>query len=157
MIELAVPGFGALRLTHLLLDVNGTVAFDGEPLPGVAERIVALRSSLDVRVLSADTFGRLDALAASLKVPATRLRAGEPETAQKAAIARGLGAEHVVAIGNGANDAEMLATAAVGIAVLGPEGLATPALVAADLVVPSIEAALDLLLKPRRLVATLRR
>jgi soluble P-type ATPase len=67
-----------------------------------------------------------------------------------------LGAEHVVAIGNGANDAAMLQQAVLGIAVLGGEGLATACLTAADIVVPSIESALDLLLYPRRLVATLR-
>ena len=68
-----------------------------------------------------------------------------------------LGAERVVAIGNGANDAEMLAAAALGIAVLGPEGLATATLRAVDVVVGRIEDALDLLLQPQRLVATLRR
>lgn len=51
----------------------------------------------------------------------------------------------------------MLAAAALGIAVLGPEGLATEALQAADLVVGQVEDALDLLLHPTRLLATLRR
>jgi hypothetical protein len=51
----------------------------------------------------------------------------------------------------------MLERAALGIAVLGPEGLALSCLQAADVVVPDILAALDLLLFPRRLVATLRR
>jgi soluble P-type ATPase len=63
----------------------------------------------------------------------------------------------VVAIGNGANDAAMLSTAALGIAVLGPEGTARESIEAADVVVTSIEIGLDLLLNPRRLVATLRR
>jgi P-type E1-E2 ATPase len=157
MIELDVPGWRHLRLEHLLLDVNGTIAGDGQLLPGVAERVAALRELLAVRVLSADTFGRLDAQAGALGVPALRLRAGEPEDAQKAAVVRGLGAAGVVAVGNGANDAEMLAAAALGIAVLGPEGLSTRALASADVVVASIEAALDMLLRPRRLIATLRR
>jgi soluble P-type ATPase len=68
-----------------------------------------------------------------------------------------LGAEHVVAIGNGANDAGMLSAAALGIAVLGAEGLAVEALLAAAVVVGCIEDGLDLLLHPQRLVATLRR
>jgi soluble P-type ATPase len=50
----------------------------------------------------------------------------------------------------------MLRQAALGIAVLGGEGLAAVCLAAAAVVVPSIESALDLLLYPRRLVATLR-
>ena len=157
MIELDVPGWRRLRLEHLLLDVNGTIARDGELLAGVAERVAALRELLAVRVLSADTFGRLDEQAGALGIPALRLRAGESEDAQKAAVVRSLGPASVVAIGNGANDASMLAAAAVGIAVLGPEGLSTRALASADAVVGSIGDALDLLLRPRRLVATLRR
>ena len=63
----------------------------------------------------------------------------------------------VVAVGNGANDAAMLHKASLGIAVLGGEGLALACLTAADIVVPDIGAALDLLLQPRRILATLRR
>ena len=157
MIELELPGQGALRLEFLLLDVNGTIARDGELLPGVAERVAALRERLAVRVLSADTFGRLETQARALGVPAVRLRAGEPEDDQKAAEVRRLGAAGVVAVGNGANDALMLAAAALGVAVLGPEGLSTRALLSADVVVASIEDALDLLIHPLRLRATLRR
>ena len=68
-----------------------------------------------------------------------------------------LGADRCVAIGNGANDALMVDEAALGICVLGPEGSAVACLVRADVVTPGITDALDLLLHPRRLVATLRR
>nr|MBN1229125.1 ATPase P [Anaerolineae bacterium] len=63
----------------------------------------------------------------------------------------------VVVIGNGGNDAGMLRVAAISIAVLDREGLNTESLQAADIVVTSALDALDLLLKPKRLVATLRR
>jgi|SRR5579884_2794711 len=156
MLEVDVPGWRSLRLAHLVLDVNGTVALDGALLPDMAERLRALRPRLDAYLVSADTHGGLDAVAAALGVQARRLQAGG-EAEQKAAFVRALGAAGVVAIGNGANDAAMLAEAAVGIAVLGPEGLATAALGAADVLVRSIADALDLLLQPRRLLATLRR
>jgi P-type E1-E2 ATPase len=152
-----IPGWRGLRLEHLVLDVNGTLTLDGQLLPNVPEKITAIQQSLNVQLLSADTFGRLDALAAELGVQAQRLRRDEPEAPQKAAVVQRLGADAVVAIGNGANDAGMLEKSALGIAILGPEGLATPALQAADLVVRTIEDALDLLLNPKRLVATLRR
>jgi len=42
MIELTVPGFGALRLEHLVLDYNGTLAVDGKLLPGVRDALGAL-------------------------------------------------------------------------------------------------------------------
>jgi len=58
------------------------------------------------------------------------------------------GAGRSAAVGNGANDAEMLAAAALGIAVIGPEGASTAALMAADLVCGSVTDALDLLADP---------
>ena len=67
-----------------------------------------------------------------------------------------LGQVSVVAIGNGNNDVGMLAAAGLGIAVLGPEGTASRALTAADLVAGDICSALELLLFPQRLFATLR-
>jgi soluble P-type ATPase len=60
-------------------------------------------------------------------------------------------------IGSGANDADMLREAALGIAVVGPEGLAGGALPAADVVVASINDALGLLVNSKRVIATLRR
>ncbi len=155
MIEIAVPLREPLRLQYLILDMNGTIALDGELLPGVGERLAALSQVLEIWLITADTQGTLATVASTLPV---KVRLLEPGTGgpQKAALADQLGAAQVAAIGNGANDAEMLRWAALGIAVLGPEGLATASANAADVVAPSIEAALDLLLHPRRLIATLR-
>jgi len=155
MLEIDVPSRGLLRLEHLVLDVNGAIALDGQLVPAAYERLERLCEKLDLWLVSADTQGTLAQLAADLKAQTRLLQPGD-EAAQKAALVNELGAERVVAIGNGANDTMMLRQAALGIAVLGGEGLAAVCLAAADVVVPSIEAALDLLLYPRRLVATLR-
>ena len=69
---------------------------------------------------------------------------------------RRLGAESVIALGQGANDALMLEEAALGVCVLSPEGTAVEALLAADLVVPDTLTALELLLHPARILASLR-
>jgi P-type E1-E2 ATPase len=156
MLELNVPSRGLLRLEFLVLDLNGTIALDGELLPGVRERIEKLRPILEPWLLSADTQGTLSALAVSLGVGAKQLDPGD-EAGQKLAFIEALGFDRVVACGNGANDGMMLRRAALGIAVMGHEGLATACLTASDLIVPGIESALDLLLFPRRLLATLRR
>ena len=39
MIAHKIPGFGALRLEHLVLDYNGTLALDGRLLRGVGPRL----------------------------------------------------------------------------------------------------------------------
>jgi P-type E1-E2 ATPase len=155
MLEIAIPSRRVLRLEYLVLDVNGTIALDGQLLPSVHEHLDKLSEVLDVWQVSADTQGTLAQLAADLKTRTRLLQPGD-EAAQKAALVDELGAERVVAIGNGANDAMMLQRAALGVAVLGGEGLAAACLSTADVVVLSIEAALDLLLCPRRLIATLR-
>jgi P-type E1-E2 ATPase len=156
MIEIEVPGRGTYRLKHLALDVNGTIAVDGRLVDGVAKRVAELRRSVEVHMLTADTRGRQQVIDAQLGMQAARITP-QDEAAQKASFVRELGGESVCAVGNGANDAEMLREAELAIAVLGEEGLAVETLNAADAVVPSVTVALDLLLNPLRLVATLRR
>jgi len=159
MIEIDIPGVTTLQLRHLVLDVNGTLALDGQLLPGVAERLSALQGQLQVHLLTADTHGRQREIDRQLDLTATILPPATPTTTQrslKAAYVRELGAENVVAIGNGDIDAGMLGEAGLGIVVLGPEGLSTQALAAASVLCATINDALDLLLHPNRLRATLR-
>jgi P-type E1-E2 ATPase len=155
VVRLDIPGRGILELENLVLDLNGTIALDGEVLVGVPELMAALSENLTVHLVTADTQGRAAGIAGQLGVRLVLVTPGD-EADQKRALVKRLGAERVVAIGNGANDAGMLHAAALGIAVLGPEGLAVEALRAAD-VVATMHDALGLLLHPRRLVATLRK
>lgn len=148
-----VPGGEQLNLHHLVLDLNGTLTNRGELIAGVAGAIERLRGMLELHLLTADTFGRGQDVAGELGVTARRIRTG----VEKASVVEALGASSVVAIGNGRNDVSMLRAAALGIAVLGPEGTAVSALIAADIACRSILEALDLLLDPIALSATLRR
>ncbi len=155
MIELTIPGRGLLRLVHLVSDVNGTLAFDGRLIDGVADSLLGLGDRLTLHLLTADTRGRQAAIDAQLGLQAVRIAPGA-EAEAKAAYIRNLGADRVVAIGQGANDVGMLREAGLGIAVLSAEGLASAALTAADILVPDILTGLDLLRNPVRLVASLR-
>ncbi len=156
MIELDIPGRGTLRLEHLVLDVNGTLCRDGHLLDKVPRCLLSLKDRLELHLLTANTYGLQDQVDQALGLRATRLQPGD-EARQKGDFVRRLGAESVLAIGQGTNDAEMLKAAAVGVAILSDEGLALEALLNADLVMPSIYQALDLLDFPGRLVATLRK
>jgi P-type E1-E2 ATPase len=156
MIELDIPGRGVLQLSHLVLDVNGTIALDGQLLDGMKKRLSTLRDRLEIHLLTADTHGRQAEIDRQLGLQAVRIAPGD-ESAQKADYVRRLGAEGVAAVGQGANDAGMLAAAGLGICVLSAEGAAAEALLAADLVAPDIFAALDLFDKPLRIVASLRK
>jgi len=156
MIELSIPGRGLIELEHLVCDVNGTLAIDGQLLEGVARALTDLRDRLDLHLLTADTHGRQDLIDRQLNTKAVRIHPGE-ESLQKAEYVRRLGAEQVIAIGQGANDAGMLECACLGICVFSKEGTAIQALLAADLVAPDIYAALEMIENPLRLVATLRK
>jgi soluble P-type ATPase len=81
---------------------------------------------------------------------------GEDHAAQKADHIRRLGPAGTVAIGNGFNDRLMLAEAALGLVVVLAEGAAVATVEAADVLFTGIGDALDALLDPRRLVASLR-
>jgi len=149
-----VPGCAPLDIRHLMFDLNGTLATDGN-MPGeVAERLRCLTAGLNVHILTADTFGTASSLR-ELGVQVTVLGPGD-QVAAKATAIRVLGALHTVAIGNGMNDEGMLREATLGILVVGQEGAAVRSLLAADLVVRSIEDALDLFRFPKRLIASLR-
>jgi P-type E1-E2 ATPase len=155
MLEIAIPGFKALRLTHLVLDYNGTLALEGRPLPGVRERLETLAQSLEVHILTADTFGVVRDQMAGYPVRVTVIP-GQGEAEAKAAYVRELGSDGTAAVGNGRNDALMLKEAALGVAVVQEEGAAASTVMAADVVAPTILAALDLMINRKRLVATLR-
>jgi P-type E1-E2 ATPase len=156
MIELNIPGRGLISLEYLVSDVNGTLAVDGQLIDGIAHPLNALRDRLEIHLLTADTHGRQELIDRQLNLKAVRIQPGG-ESQQKAEYVKRLGAEHVVALGQGANDAGMLNAAAIGICVLSTEGVAIEALQAADVLAFNIYTALDLLEKPVRLVATLRR
>ncbi len=156
MIELNIPGRTSLRIDHLVADVNGTLAVDGQLIEGVAKQIGALKERLHIHLLTADTHGKQSLIDRELGIEAIRIQPGR-EAEQKAEFVRRLGAENVVAIGQGANDAAMLKEAALGICILSEEGVAVETLLSADLLLPNIHAALELLAKPLRLTATLRK
>jgi soluble P-type ATPase len=156
MIELTIPGRGIYQLEHLVCDVNGTLAVDGQLLDGLVRQLTELCDRLELHLLTADTHGRQDIIDQQLNIKAVRIEASK-EAEQKAAYVEKLGADQVVAIGQGANDALMLKYAALGICVFSPEGVAVETMIAADLMTPDIQTAIELLIKPLRIVASLRK
>jgi P-type E1-E2 ATPase len=147
-----IPGGRRLELDHLVLDVNGTLSDRGALLGGVPERVDRLREVVELHLVSGDTFGTLDALAAELDLPASQVATGE----DKLEVVERLGRERCAVVGNGTNDALVLEAAALGIAVVGPEGASGAAVRSADVLCRTVLEALDLLLDPRALRATLR-
>ena len=133
MIEIDIPGFGPVRLEHLVSDFTGTLSVDGMLLSEVDARLNKLSEVLKVHILT-----------------------GENHDVQKEDYVNKLGAGNVVALGNGKNDRKMLKAARIGIAVTEGEGCAVDAIMAADIHVRAALDGLDLLLNTKRCKATLR-
>ncbi|MFO7774068.1 MAG: ATPase P [Dehalococcoidia bacterium] len=156
MIEIDVPGQRVYRLEHLVLDLNGTIALDGSIIKGVPERLDLLRRSLNIIVVTADTRGSTRKLRKGLQVNIHQVSPGD-EQLQKLKFVQQLGSNTTVVLGNGSNDASMLKESILGICVLGAEGASAEAIASCDVLVADINAGLDLLIKPIRLIATLRK
>ncbi len=150
-----IPGWGAIDVKSIVTDLNGTLAVDGK-IPGeVRQKIASISKSVKVYILSADTQGTADQEVSGMGVDLVKIP-GEESNNEKFDFLKTLDLETTVAIGNGSNDRLILKEAALGIAVLGGEGISVSALKSADVVVKDVQDALDLFLKPKRLIATLR-
>ena len=155
MINLEIPGHETITVEHVTFDYNGTLAVDGYLVAGLKERLVALAKLVEVHILTADTFGLVREQCGDLPVT-IEIFARDNISQKKKAFVEVLGGATNIAIGNGNNDREMFAESRLAIVVMGTEGCCVQSLLAADIVVNSPLDALDLLLHPDRLVATLR-
>ncbi len=156
--KIDIPGFKTLELTHAFFDLNGTLADLGQLTEVTKDKVRQLSEKLSLHLVTSDTRGAGKRISEELGLPLTIIPADRPAREAKLEILRKLGPERTVVFGNGANDELVLREASLGIVVLGAkEGAATSALIAGDMVVQSIECALDCLLDPLRLIATLRR
>jgi len=154
MIEIDIPNYRRLKIEHVVFDVNGTLAVDGKLLGGVAPLLQELQKQVEVHLVTADTHGQQAEIDQQLGLKAAIISGG---AADKSNYIRQRKLQNVAAIGNGANDTMMFGVSQLRIAVIGGEG-AYPKLVAdADVVVVDVRDALNLLLQPNRLRATLRR
>ena len=156
MIKIDIPGRGPLTIKHIVFDVNGTLAVDGQLIRGVTSALQSLSQNFSIHLLTADTHGKQHEIDQVIGITAERVEQGH-EAEQKAAFIQQLGADYTAAIGQGANDALMLDRAAIGICLLSPEGTARETLDSADLIIGNILSAIELFQKPDRLKASLRR
>ncbi len=160
VLDIDIKGFGALRLEHLVLDLNGTLAVGGMVQKKLFSVVEALKEKVSIHLLSADTFGTASNIADQMKISLHVLKKGpdvsENEREQKGEFVNVLGWDKVVALGNGRNDVLMLKNARLGIAIIGEEGCAVETLNSADAVFTNPIHALKMLLNPQALKATLR-
>jgi len=159
-IAIDIPGFGKLQIDAVLTDYTGTLSFAGKLSPGVKDGLVQLAQLVDIHVITADSFGTAEKELQGLPLICRKLE-GPGEDLQKQRYATELNPRCLASLGNGNNDRlhMKLVKEAGGltIAVDNGEGCAHEALRHASIFVAGAANALDLLLEPARLRATLRR
>jgi soluble P-type ATPase len=155
MISIEIPGWGNIGIENIVLDLNGTIATDGKIPLEVKEKITSLVEKIKIYILTADTQGTAAEEVRDISVELIRI-SEEKSKVEKFEFLKKLNLENTVVIGNGNNDQLILKEAALGIVVLGDEGMSISAMKNADVVVKDVSNALDLFLKPKRLIATLR-
>ena len=154
MLTIKIPGREELNLSHLILDYNGTIAEDGNIIEGIRPRLAELSKELSIYVITADTHGTAAKKCEGLPLQVLTFPTTEVGKIKAEEVTKLEGG--VITIGNGFNDIQMSDAADLSICVIGKEGCCGALLAHSDVVVTSIEDALDLLLKTGRLRATLR-
>ncbi len=156
MIAIDIPGYKKIDAEYLVLDYNGTLAIDGTIIPGLKDILNILAEDIQIHVITANTFGNAKKNLTDVICKLVIIKE-ENKQIQKAGYITKLGEQMVIAIGNGMNDELMLKNAALGIAVVQKEGASVKSLLNADIVCNNIIDALELLINPLRVAATLRR
>ncbi len=155
MIEIKIPGYANMQIEHLVMDYNGTLATDGILEPQVHQLLLEISNSLKIHVVTANTHGKVNEQLQGFPF-SVNIIGEEKQDIQKLDYLSALNSQNVIAIGNGINDSLMLKEAAIGISVVNHECAATKAIINSDIVCHSIIDALELLINPNRLKATLR-
>ncbi|CAH2214851.1 HAD family hydrolase [Tepidibacter aestuarii] len=154
--EINIPGRGIIKIKNLLLDYNGTIACDGKVIPSVKKRIEAInKAGIRVHLVTADTHGTVRTQCADMPIE-IQIFDNSNAAKNKREIVEKLGSENSICIGNGFNDGQMFEASSISMIVMGEEGCSAKSLMKADILCKKIEDALDLILKPTRIIATLR-
>src|SRR4030065_2150879 len=154
MIAIQGPGQKPLEIEFILIDFEGTLAFDRRVHPKAKDKINLLSKRAKIYILTKVEKEHAEEVLKKVKAEIIYLTEGE-SSQKKLDLLRQLGANRTVAIGNGADDVPMIEEAGLGICVLGKEGTFSEAMKKADIVFLNILDALDFLLKPLRQKATL--
>jgi soluble P-type ATPase len=159
-IVIEIPGAGRLDIRTIVSDYSGTLSCGGRLVAGVEERLLKLQEFVDIHVLTSDTFGTARGELNGIPLRLEILSMENHDVQKQEYIRSRCNPRHVAAFGNGNNDRLFLKTVkeagGLAVAVDNGEGCSIDAVVNAHLLISGAASALELLLEPDRLIATLR-
>ena len=154
MITVQRPGQESIQIESILLDFEGTLATDRRVHPKAKDKINLLSKRTKIFILTTGEKEVVSKVLRNVKAEIIFLREGDASR-DKMDLLKRLGADRTAAIGNGVDDVSVIEAAALGMAVMGKEGMAAEVSARADVFFKDILDALDFLLKPMRQKATL--
>jgi soluble P-type ATPase len=154
MISIQRSGLPTIEIDFILLDFEGTVASDRRVHPKVKDKINLLSKRAKIYILARGEKEAVEDMLRNVKAETVYFKEGRVSQ-EKLDFIRRLGTERTIAVGNGADDALMIAEAGIGICVISKEGTSTEMLRHAKVVFSNILDALDFMLKPLRQTTTL--
>jgi soluble P-type ATPase len=147
-----IPGQGKLEIKTIILDLNGTLSVAGKVPAGVRERLVQLQAGgFKIVFLTGNTRNDADDLAVELGIDWKLAKSAE----DKKNLALELDPNTCVSVGNVLIDLELMKVVKLSIVTLQAEGVHVQTLLHSDIVIPTVNDALDLFIDEQRLVATL--
>lgn len=148
-----VPQLGEITINTIVLDLNGTLAVKGKIVDGAKERIAKLKElGFKIILFTGDQRGNAKELCEDLGIDFMKAGSG----LDKETLFLDLELETTAAIGNARIDLGKFKHAKVSVATLQSEGIHTGILKDVDVIVPSINDALDFFIDADIFCATMR-
>ena len=149
-----VPEVGEIEINTIVMDLNGTLSVNGKIPEGVKEKLAKLKAlEINVVLFTGDQRGTAADLCKEYGIDFVRTKSGlEKEEAMKK-----YDSETTAAIGNARIDIGTFKHAKVSIATLQSEGIHSGIINSVDVIVPSINDALDFFIDTDTFSATMRK
>jgi P-type E1-E2 ATPase len=149
-----VPEVGEIEIKTIILDLNGTLSVNGKIPDGVKDKLKKL-NELGVKVVlfTGDQRGTAEELCEELGMDFVRTKSG----VEKGEAMKKYDSETTAAIGNARIDIPTFKHAKVSVATLQAEGIHAEVVNNVDVVVPTINDALNFFIDPDTFSATMRK
>ncbi len=149
-----VPEVGLIEIKTIILDLNGTLSINGNISDLTKEKIKLLtKAGVKIVLFTGDQRGTAESLCNEIGIEFHKAKSSK----EKGDLASKFNHETTAAIGNARIDIGTFENAKISVATLQDEGIHTGIIDHVDVIVPSIESALDLFLNEDTFCATMRK
>lgn len=156
-IDVKIPWGEKYIIENVVFDLNGTLATNGKIAKSTEDLLKKLAKQAKIYIITADTHNTAKQLEKEIgEFAEIFVLKSDEHDLEKARFVHTLGFRETVTLGNGANDLKMVEEGILSFAVIAGEGAYAPLLGKVDMVVHNVDHAIEMLLNPMKIVATIR-